>query len=121
MTNMEKVIKEASARSKSARLCGECGVMLKHEGANYCAGCLIERGDLVAVMPEDVKRLRELERFIQDARAFIEWAFTHNSEALIRSTLVHDIAGLADRAQCFSPRVSGYAKLSSVPAEKKRS
>jgi hypothetical protein len=59
-------------------------------------------------------RAQELERFIQDARAFIEWAFLHNSEALIRSTLIHDIAGLADRAECFSPRVSGYAKRQEI-------
>ena len=57
------------------------------------------------------KREETLERFIIDAFGFIRWCMDNDkSSSLIGSTLVHDISGLVNDDETFSPRVTGYAK-----------
>lgn len=47
------------------------------------------------------EREQLLERFLIDARGFIQWAFDNKQ----------DPSGLANRDCCFSPRVTNYAKF----------
>ena len=57
------------------------------------------------------QRLSELERFLFDAVGFIQHCVENvESDKLIAQTLIHDIVGLAERKDCFSPRVTGYGK-----------
>lgn len=55
-------------------------------------------------------REQELEQFLQDAVAFAAFCYENDREAMLLPTLLHDIMGLEERAECFSPRVSGYAE-----------
>jgi len=58
--------------------------------------------------------------FLKDTLAFIR--YIHNNPTMdqqrkyhsIISTLAHDLNGLINEDRCFSPRVSGYAKLEEV-------
>jgi len=54
---------------------------------------------------------KTLEKFIKDAAGFLYWCSQNGgSKMLIAGTLSHDIWGLYRGVECFSPRVSGYAK-----------
>lgn len=53
---------------------------------------------------------QELRDFIEDAAAFCRWALNNDNREIIIATLTHDIGGLSQGKECFSPRVSGYAK-----------
>lgn len=61
-------------------------------------------------LPQMRKENKRLTGFIQDAAAYVRWAFNEgHRQDVILSNLVHDLRGLANDEPCFSPRVTGYA------------
>jgi hypothetical protein len=61
-------------------------------------------------LPQMRKENQRLTGFIQDAAAYVRWAFNEgHRQDVILSNLVHDLRGLANDEPCFSPRVTGYA------------
>jgi hypothetical protein len=96
--------------SSGTKLNGRGGIFDKNGAPIKCTDEETRQEIVRAVNGVDNARLEELENFIQDARAFIEWACENGRMDIIGSTLSHDIARLARRYACFSPRVSGYAK-----------
>jgi len=60
-------------------------------------------------------REQELEQFIKDAAAFVDYVLGElgvgpTANKLIVETLAHDLRGLRDREECLTPRVTGYAE-----------
>ena len=46
---------------------------------------------------------------IKDLTAFIDWARQHKqTPGWISAQLIHDIEGIRERKECFSPRTAGY-------------
>jgi hypothetical protein len=59
----------------------------------------------------DLQHMRDAKQFLIDARAFLRFGYDNGlDEKMMLATLIHDIAGLANRERCFLPRVSGYAQ-----------
>ena len=51
------------------------------------------------------------DREIEDMLGWIDWCQQNDrSIALMTSTLLHDISGIANHEPCFLPKTSGYAK-----------
>lgn len=59
----------------------------------------------------NLQHMRDAAQFLIDARAFLRFGYDNElDEKVMLATLIHDIAGLANRERCFLPRVSGYAQ-----------
>ena len=55
---------------------------------------------------------------LQDMEAFIAWSLANDKALLpVLATLGHDIHGVVNREECFSPRTAGYYnRIHSRPA-----